>query len=53
MVKVQIDLSKDEDRLVEMYKLLNNQKTKQEAIKKIIMQLDGKIKLVKDEEYFK
>ena len=36
MVKIQIDLSDDEDRIVEIYKLTNRLKTKSDAIKKMI-----------------
>ena len=31
MVKIQIDLSDEEDKIVEVYKLMNNLNTKQEA----------------------
>ena len=36
MTKIQIDLSEEEDKIVEIYKLVNNLKTKQEAIKKMV-----------------
>jgi hypothetical protein len=36
MAKIQIDLSPEEDRIVEVYKIVHNLKTKQEAIKRII-----------------
>ena len=55
MVKIQIDLADDEDRIVEMYKLANNLKTKQEAIKQMVkyFQVEIKPKNIKKEEYFK
>ena len=55
MVKIQIDLSDEENRLVEVYKLLNKLKTKQEAIKKMIkyFEIEVKPKNLKDKEYFK
>jgi hypothetical protein len=55
MVKIQIDLSKEEDRLVEIYKLLNNYKTKSEAIKQMIKHFEVEIKprKIKNKDYFK
>jgi hypothetical protein len=55
MVKIQLDLSKEEDRLVEIYKLLNNYKTKSEAIKQMIrhFSVDIKPKNIKKKDYFK
>lgn len=55
MVKIQLDLSNEEDKMVEMYKLVNNLKTKQEAIKQMIQyfEADVKPKNVKEKEYFK
>jgi len=55
MVKIQIDLSDEEDKNVEIYKLINNLKTKQEAIKQMItyFKADIKPKNVTDKEYFK
>jgi hypothetical protein len=55
MVKIQLDLSKEEDRLVELYKLLNNYNTKSEAIKQMIRHFEVEIKplRVKEKEYFK
>lgn len=55
MVKIQIDLSEQEDKIVEVYKLMNNLKTKQEAIKQIIKHFEVEIKPknVKTKEYFK
>jgi len=55
MVKIQLDLSKEEDKIVEVYKLVNNLKTKQEAIKQMVgyFSVDIKPKNVGDKEYFK
>jgi len=56
MTKIQIDLSEEEDRIVEIYKLVNNLKTKQEAIKKMVKYFKAEIKpknMKKDEEYYK
>ena len=55
MVKILIELSKEEDKSVEMYKLVNDLKTKQEAIKQMIQYFIAEIKPknLKKEEYFK
>ena len=56
MTKIQIDLNEEEDRIVEIYKLVNNLKTKQEAIRKMVKYFKADIKpknLNKDEEYYK
>jgi len=55
MVKIQIDLSDEEDKLVEIYKLVNDLKTKQEAIKKMISYFNVDItpKNIQKKEYFK
>jgi hypothetical protein len=55
MTKIQIDLSDEEDKLVEIYKLVNNLKTKQEAIKKMIRYFEAEVKPknLKEKEYFK
>ena len=55
VVKIQIDLSKEEDKIVEVYKLMNDLKTKQEAIKQMIhyFSVDIKPKTLKEKEYFK
>lgn len=55
MVKIQIDLSEDEDRIVEVYKLTKKLKTKQEAIKSMIQYFEVSIKPknVAEKEYFK
>jgi len=55
MVKIQVDLSSEEDKIVEVYKLVNNLKTKQEAIKQMIsyFSVDIKPKKIEKKEYFK
>jgi len=55
MVKIQIDLSEEEDRIVEIFKLVNNYKTKQEAIKEMVKHFKAEVKPknLKKEEYFK
>ncbi len=56
MVKIQIDLSEQEDKIVEVYKLVNNLKTKQEAIKQMVNYFKVKIvpeRMDKDKEYYK
>jgi hypothetical protein len=55
VVKIQIDLSDEEDRTVEIYKLTNRLKTKQEAIKKMVKFFEAEVKpkRLNDKEYFK
>lgn len=56
MTKIQIDLSETEDRIVEIYKLVHNLKTKEEAIKQMVRFFKVKIvpeNVSKDEEYYK
>ena len=54
MVKIQIDLSEEEDKIVEIYKLVHQLKTKQEAIKEMVkyFKADIKPKNVKEQDYF-
>lgn len=54
MVKIQVDLSNEEDRIVEIYKLANNLRTKEEAIKRMVRYFKVKIspENLKDKEYF-
>jgi uncharacterized coiled-coil DUF342 family protein len=54
MTKIQIDLDEEEDKIVEIYKLVNNLNTKQEAIKKMIRYFKAEIKPknLKDKDYF-
>lgn len=55
MTKIQIDLSEEEDKIVEIYKLVNNLNTKQEAIKKMVKYFKAEIKPtnLKEKDYFK
>lgn len=55
MTKIQIELDEEEDKTVEIYKLVNNLKTKQETIKKMIrhFKADIKPKVLKEKDYFK
>jgi flavoprotein len=55
LVKIQIDLSEEEDRIVEIYKLTNKLKTKQEAIKQMVSYFEAEItpKRIKEKDYFK
>ncbi len=55
MVKIQIDLSEEEDRIVEIYKLTKKLRTKQEAIKNMIEFFEAEIKpkRMDEKEYFK
>ena len=56
MVKILIDLSNDEDKIVEVYKLVHNLKTKQEAVKQMVKYFEVNItpkNIKKQEEYYK
>lgn len=55
MVKIQLDLAEDEDRIVEVFKLVKKLHTKQEAIKQMIayFAVDIKPTRVQQKEYFK
>lgn len=54
MVKIQIDLSEEEDKIVEIYKLSNNLRTKEEAIKQMVGYFKAEIKPkhLKEKDYF-
>lgn len=54
MVKIQVDLDDEEDKIVEIYKLVNNLKTKQDAIKKMVRYFKAEIKPkhIKEKDYF-
>lgn len=54
MTKIQIELDAEEDKAVEIYKLVNNLKTKQEAIKKMVRYFKAEVKPrnLKDKDYF-
>jgi len=55
MTKIQIDLDEEEDRIVEIYKIMNQLNTKQEAIKKMVRYFEAEVKPknLKEKEYFK
>lgn len=56
MVKILLDLSEDEDKIVEVYKIVNNLKTKQDAIKGMVRFFKVRItpkNLDKNEAYYK
>ena len=56
MVKILIDLSNDEDKIVEVYKLVHSLKTKQEAVKQMVKYFEVNItpkNMKKQEEYYK
>ncbi|MBS3141762.1 DUF2683 family protein [Candidatus Woesearchaeota archaeon] len=56
MVKILVDLSDEEDKIVEVYKVVNRLKTKQEAIKEMVKYFQVSItpkKMNKNEEYYK
>lgn len=56
MVKILVDLSNDEDKVVEVYKLVNNLKTKQEAIKQMVKYFEVNVtpkNMNKNEDYYK
>jgi hypothetical protein len=55
MTKIQIDLDKEEDKIVEIYKLAHSLNTKQETIRKMIryFQAEIKPKNIGNKEYFK
>jgi len=54
MTKIQIDLDEEEDRIVEIYKLVNELNTKQEAIKKMVRYFEAEVKpkKIKEKDYF-
>ena len=56
MVKILVNLSDEEDKIVEVYKLINDLKTKQDAIKQMIRYFEVNIipkNIKKNEEYYK
>jgi hypothetical protein len=54
MVKIQINLSDKEDKIVEIYKIVNNLKTKEEAIKNMVNYFEVNItpKKIEKQEYY-
>lgn len=53
MTKIQINLSEKEDKIVEIYKLVNNLKTKEEAIKKMILKFNVNVAVNLSEKNYK
>ena len=55
MTKIQIDLDAEEDKIVEIYKLVNDLKTKEQAIKKMVKYFKAEVKpkYMDDSEYKK
>jgi hypothetical protein len=55
MVKMLIELSDEEDKIVEVYKVVKNMNSKQEAIKEMIRYFAVEIrpKNLEEKEYFK
>ena len=53
MAKMQIDFDADEDKIIDIYKLVNHLKTKQEAIKRMVKYFDVEVvpKTMKKKEY--
>jgi hypothetical protein len=56
MTKILVDLSDDEDKIVEVYKVVNSLKSKQEAIKQMVRYFTVSVRpknIGKNEEYYK
>lgn len=54
MAKIQIDLSREEDKIVEVYKIVHDLNSKQEAIKQMIRYFEADIRPRKlnEKDYF-
>ena len=54
MAKILVDLSKEEDKIVEVYKIVHELKSKEEAIRQMVryFEADIKPKRLKDKDYF-
>jgi len=54
MTKILVDLSNEEDKIVEVYKIVHDLNSKQDAIKQMIryFEADIKPKRIKDKDYF-
>lgn len=54
MAKIQIDLSPEEDTIVEVYKLMHNLKSKQDAIKRMVkyFKVEIKPKNIAEKDYY-
>ena len=53
MTKIQINLSEKEDKIVEIYKLVNDLKTKEEAIKNMILKFNVNVSVNLAEKNYK
>jgi len=53
MTKIQVNLSDKEDKIVEIYKLVNDLKTKEEAIKKMILKFNVNVAVNLSEKNYK
>ena len=53
MAKIQINLSDKEGKIVEIYKLVNDLKTKEEAIKKMILKFNVNVAVNLSEKNYK
>ena len=53
MTKIQVNLSDKEDKIVEIYKLVNDLKTKEEAIKKMILKFNVNVAVNLAEKNYK
>jgi hypothetical protein len=53
MTKIQINLSEKEDKIVEIYKLVNDLKTKEDAIKKMILKFNVNVAVNLSEKNYK
>ncbi len=55
MAKIQVALSPEEDKIVEVYKLMHDLKSKQDAIKRMIKYFKVEIQpaVIDKKEYFK
>lgn len=54
MAKIQIDLSKEEDKIVEVYKIVHDLNSKQKAIKQMIRYFEADIRPrnLNEKDYF-
>jgi hypothetical protein len=55
MAKILVDLSKEEDKIVEVFKIVHELKSKEEAIKQMVRYFEADIKprRLDDKDYFK
>ena len=54
MAKIQIDLTDEEDRIVEIYKLVHDLRSKQEAVRQMIRYFESEVrpKRMSNKDYF-